>query len=199
MPETPYDKIAERWHAERRGDRVLRYVDLLLEGVAPGSTILDLGCGTGEPIAKHIIARGFRVTAIDESQKMLDIASRVVPEAELIRADMSDADLPQKFAAAVAWDSIFHVDRRRHQAIFRKLADAITPGGKLLLSVGGSDGGEEGFTSEMHGHTFFYSGYAPDETKRMLEAEGFEILLWEIDDPSSHGHIAALLQRSPIA
>jgi cyclopropane fatty-acyl-phospholipid synthase-like methyltransferase len=205
-----YDQIAERWHANRRSPdhmgRTLAYVDKILEGVQRGSRVLDLGCGTGEPVAAHLVRRGFRVVGVDQSEKMLEIARRVVPEAELIRADMVDVELNGKFAAAVAWDSVFHVERRHHAAVYRKLADALEDGARLLLSAGGSDACEdedsargdadaEGFTSEMFGHTFFYSGYAPKVARSLLEAAGFEIELWEVDDPSSRGHVAVIARR----
>jgi hypothetical protein len=72
-----------------------------------------------------------------------------------------------------------------------------------LLSVGGSDAADstsvglvaEGFTSKMFGHSFFYSGYEPKIARRLLEAEGFEIELWEVDDPSSRGHIAVIVRK----
>jgi hypothetical protein len=95
------------------------------------------------------------------------------------------------------------VERRHHSAIYRKLAGALEPGGRLLISVGGSDvdsnaaGGSEaeGFTSEMFGHTFFYSGYEPGVARRLLEEVGFEIELWEVDDPTSRGHIAVVARK----
>ena len=199
-----YDYIAEQWHSHARSqtyvERVLGYVDKLLEDAPLGSKVLDLGCGTGNPIAKHIVGRGFRVVGIDQSKEMLKIAKTVVPEAELIHSDMVEIQFTEKFAAAVAWDSIFHTERRHHAAIFRKLADSLELGGKLLLSVGGSDAGDSaaddaGFTSEMFGHTFFYSGYEPKITRNLLENECFEIVVWEVDDPSSRGHIAVIARK----
>lgn len=205
--QNPYDHIAGQWHANHRGqayeDRVLGYVDVILEGLPPGARVLDVGCGTGNLIARHIVRRGYRVTGVDQSQRMLEIAGRVIPEAELIHADMVRVQLDGTFAAAVAWDSIFHVERKHHAAVYRKLARSLAPGGRLLLSVGGSDvissgadSDAEGFTSEMFGHTFFYSGYAPHVARQLLEAEGFEIELWEVDDPSSLGHIAVIARRA---
>ena len=197
-----YDYIAAEWHRNIRGqpylDRVLGYVDKLLEDLPLGSKVLDLGCGTGNPIAKHIVGRGFRVVGVDQSKEMLKIAKTVVPAAELIHGDMVEIQFAEKFAAAVVWDSIFHTERRHHAAIFRKLADSLEIGGKLLLSVGGSDAGDSetaGFTSEMFGHTFFYSGYEPKITHTLLENEGFEIIVWEVDDPSSRGHIAVIARK----
>jgi ubiquinone/menaquinone biosynthesis C-methylase UbiE len=192
-----YDQVAEQWHANFRGqsyvDRVLGYVDLVLEGLPSGAKVLDLGCGTGNPIARYIVENGFHLIAVDESEKMLEIAKKVVPKAEFINSDMTSVQLDDGFGAAIAWDSIFHVEREHHAAILRKLAKSLEPGGRLLLSVGGS--GADDFTSEMFGHTFFYSGHEPEVTRQLLEAEGFEIEFWEVDDPSSRGHIAVIARK----
>ena len=198
-----YDNIAEQWHSNFRGqayiDRVLSYLDKILEGLPPKAKVLDVGCGTGNPIAKHIVARGFRVVGIDQSREMLKIAKTIIPEAEFIHGDMVKIQFAEKFSAVVAWDSVFHVERRHHSTIFRNLAESLEFGGRLLLSVGGSDAKDEseseGFTSEMFGLTFFYSGYAPKTARKLLEAEGFEIEVWEVDDPSSRGHIAVIAKK----
>ena len=155
--------------------------------------MLDLGCGTGEPVARLLVERGFRVVGVDESEAMLAVARRVVPGAEFIRADMRGLTLPGGFAAAVAWDSVFHVGREHHREIYAKLYALLEPGGRLLLSAGGS--GHEGFTSEMYGRSFFYSGHEPPETLRLLREVGFRVELCEVDDPSSRGHIAVVASK----
>src|SRR5207248_11317258 len=114
--------------------------DRVLEGLPPQAEVLDLGCGTGNPIARHIIDCGFHVVGVDQSQKLLEIARTVVPEAELIHADMVDIRFTETFAAAIAWDSVFHVSREHHPALYRRLADALDPARRCLLSVGGSGG-----------------------------------------------------------
>jgi len=193
-----YDYIAEQWHSNSRGqayvDRVLSYVDLVLEGLQPGAKVLDLGCGTGNPIAKYIVEKGYRVIGVDQSEKMLEIAKQEVPKAEFIHSDMIDVQLPDGFGAAIAWDSVFHVERQSHSAIFHKLAKSLEQGGRLLLSVGGS--GADEFSSEMYGHPFSYSGHEPEVTRKLLEAEGFEIEVWEVDDPSSRRHIAVIARKT---
>jgi cyclopropane fatty-acyl-phospholipid synthase-like methyltransferase len=205
---TPYDLIAEQWQANKRAagyiEHVLRYVDRVLEGLPAGAKVLDLGCGTGEPVARYVVGRGFRVTGVDESAEMLKFARQTIPEAELIHGDMVTVELVDTFDAAVAWDSMFHVERRHHAAIYRKLATYLRAGARLLLSVGGSapaeDDSVEGFTSEMYGQTFYYSGFAPEVTRKLIEESGFEIELWEVDDPTSRGHIAVIARkRAPAA
>ena len=196
--QTSYDHIADQWHSQGREQsyvkRVLAYVDLILDCAKPGSKVLDLGCGTGNPIAKHIVQRGFQVLGIDESEKMLEIARLQVPEGQFIRDNMIDVQLQGRFAAAVVWDSIFHIERKYHSTVFNKLANALENDGRVLLSVGGS--GADSFSSKMFGHTFFYSGHKPEVTRQLLEAEGFEIELWEVDDPSSRGHIAVIVRKA---
>ena len=199
-----YDLIADQWHAHKRAqgyiEHVLRYVDRVLEGLPAAAKVLDLGCGTGEPVAKYVVERGFRVTGVDESEQMLKFARQIVPEAEFIQADMIDVELNATFDAAVAWDSMFHVERKHHAAIYRKISQALKVGGRFFSSVGGSapnedDDSVEGFTSEMFGETFYYSGFAPEVTRKMIEASGFEIELWEVDDPTSRGHIAVIARK----
>ncbi|HEV8139928.1 MAG TPA: class I SAM-dependent methyltransferase [Pyrinomonadaceae bacterium] len=205
MLQNSYDLIADEWHEnsihDARVARTLSYVDRLLDGLPPRATVLDLGCGTGNPIARHIIDRGFHVVGVDQSQKMLAIAQRVIPEAELIHADMIDVQFTQQFAAAILWDSAFHVQREQHERIYRKVAGALEAGGRMLLSVGG-EGAESldstfaGLTSEMFGATFFYDAFEPQLARQLIETAGFEIELWEVDDPSSHGHIAVIARKT---
>jgi cyclopropane fatty-acyl-phospholipid synthase-like methyltransferase len=198
-----YDLIAEHWHTNKRAEsyieHVLRYVDRVLEGLPAGAKVLDLGCGTGEPVAKYVVERGFTVTGVDESEEMLKFARQAIPEAALIHADMVTVALVDTFDAAVVWDSMFHVERKHHAAIYRKLATSLRADARLLLSAGGSapaeDDSVEGFTSEMYGQTFYYSGFAPEVTRKLIEQSGFEIESWEVDDPSSRGHIAVIARK----
>lgn len=199
-----YDLIAEQWHANKRApgyvDHVLSYVDRVLEALPAGAPVLDLGCGTGEPIARYMVQRGYRVTCVDASFEMLKFARQTVPEAEFIHGDMIAVEFNATFDAAVAWDSMFHVERKHHAAIYRRISQALNIGGRFFLSVGGSapdeeDDSVEGFTSEMFGQTFYYSGFAPEVTRKLIEASGFEIELWEVDDPTSQGHIAVIARK----
>jgi cyclopropane fatty-acyl-phospholipid synthase-like methyltransferase len=132
---------------------------------------------------------------------MLTIAKRMIPEAELIHADMVDVRLNGKFAAAIVWDSAFHVRREHHAAIYRGVAEALEPGGRMLLSVGGEgaesmDSSFAGLTSKMYEAEFFYDAYEPRLARQLVERAGFEIEMWEVDDPSSHGHIAVIARKT---
>jgi cyclopropane fatty-acyl-phospholipid synthase-like methyltransferase len=195
LMQNPYDAIADVWNAEPRGFKARPYVDRVLDRLARGATVLDLGCGSGHPIAKYVVSRGFRVIGVDASERMLEHARAAVERGEFILADMLELRLEKIVDAVIAWDSVFHVDRREHGAVFGRMRSVLRDGGWHLLSAGGT--GDPGFTSEMHGQTFYYSGFAPEQTVALLNERGFAVELCEVDDPTSRGHVAIIARALP--
>jgi ubiquinone/menaquinone biosynthesis C-methylase UbiE len=67
-----YEREAARWARER--NRTLWEEPALsatIAGRAPGLSVLDLGCGSGEPIAAWYTARGDHVTGVDGAAAMI--------------------------------------------------------------------------------------------------------------------------------
>ena len=180
MP-APYDKIASKWESLRKDFRPgeKEYFDILLESLASDSLILDLGCGTGIPNASLLSKAGHRIHGIDASIELLEIARRKVPGAHFELGQIEDeTPLPGPFDAAICWDAIFHIDRKRHEPIFRRVADALRPGAIFLMTSGGS--ANDPFTDTMFGERFSYDAHPPEETERLLIASGFEIVRCEL-------------------
>lgn len=193
-----YDRIADAWRRDRLATsfRERRFLERLIDGLPEDARVLDLGCGCGEPIGRFLVDAGLDVSGVDASENLLVHARRAIPEATLILGDMRTVEVAGPFDAIVAWDSVFHLPREDHPALYRRMAGWLRPGGELLLSLGGS--GCQGFTSEMHGVPFFYSGHEPDEALALLEAAGFRVEHGEVDDPTSRGHLAVLAVRWPL-
>jgi cyclopropane fatty-acyl-phospholipid synthase-like methyltransferase len=201
----PYDLVAEPWARAREASefREKPYVDRFLELLSTGAEvrdadgvsahILDLGCGSGVPIARYLLDQGCRITGVDSSQELLRRAAANCPEAELLAGDMTSITLSRHYDGIVAWDSTFHVPRSQHQELFNTLYDWLRPGAPVLLSMGASEGE---FTAPMFDVDFFYSGHSPAVGCRLLRESGFEIVLAEIDDPSSRGHLAVLCRKT---
>lgn len=168
-------------------------VDRVINGLSLGAVVLDVGCGSGEPIAAHMAESGIQVVGVDASRHMLDLAREAVPSATFLLGDMRTTDPGGPFDALVAWDSVFHLPCEEHRNIFARFYSWLRPGAPMLISLGGT--GEAEFTSEMLGETFFYSGHEPQDALRILSSVGFRIEHWEMDDPSARGHIAVLAVR----
>jgi len=84
-----YDRLADSWEAWRARnayfhDETLRYFRFL---VAPGASVLELGCATGSLLAALEPARG---VGVDISARMIEIARERHPTLAFLQADMED-------------------------------------------------------------------------------------------------------------
>jgi len=111
---------------------------LQLLGDVSGKRILDAGCGEGR-FARMLAARGAHVSAIDLSQRMIQLAE--AEEAKTLLgieyAEMSMTDLTafadESFDAAVAYLSILDVDD--FEVALGEVARVLKPDGRFVFST----------------------------------------------------------------
>lgn len=208
-----YDAIAPSWDAARVAfyGREPDYVDALLDGFAVPSRVLDLGCGTGRPIAERVLALGHDVTGVDQAEALLALARARFPEARWVHAAIEDyapsaddagiADhaAVKRFDAIVCWDALFHIERARHAELFARFASWLRAGGRLMLTFGGSD--HPAFTDTMFGETFFYDSHPPETELALLADAGFRPIVSEyMNRPTAgrdKGRYAVVAERAP--
>jgi len=171
-----YDRFADAYEASRGlFDMTPVLADFQARLPATGR-LLDLGCGAGEPFASHFIRHGWRVTGVDFSPRMLELAARYVPDMERVPGDMAEVEFPAgSYDAVTAVYSLFHLPRERHPELFRRIAGWLRPGGRVLFTYATRHyTGAERFegSKEFLGETLFYSHMAPDELERALVAGG---------------------------
>jgi cyclopropane fatty-acyl-phospholipid synthase-like methyltransferase len=141
--------------------------------------LLDLGCGAGEPFSRIFIDYGWTVTGVDFSERMLELASKYVPEMQTICADMREIKFePSQFEAITAIYSLFHVPSNDHAALFGKFYQWLCPKGKALFTYATKEytgsiefDGYKGFM----GRELYYSHKSPDKLYADLEKTGFNI------------------------
>lgn len=168
-----YDRIAAEYAALRDHDSSLPFLQRLDADLAPGSLVLDLGCGAGVPVDRWLIDRGHRVIGLDISDAMLDLARRNVPEADYRRRDMAAlADGEFAVDAVVSFFAMFHLDRRRHRDLLRRIRSYLPVGGSLLVTTGRSDWeGEEDFL----GVPMQWSHFDRAANRQLIADSGMEI------------------------
>jgi SAM-dependent methyltransferase len=190
----PLDYRLHQLHATRRG----RYfVDLgapytlkrsptgshvqIVDAVAPGSRVLDLGCSQGL-LAAPLRAKGVRVTGVDARR-----SSRLATELDAYHErDLErPLELPtgRVFDYVVVSDVIEHVNNRGE--LLRSVRRYLEPGGRLLIStpnvalwfyrlsllVGRFEYGPRGVLDESHVHLYTRATF-----RREVEKAGFHVL-----------------------
>lgn len=116
-------------------------------------TLLHLGCGAGGN--DYTFKRYFKVTGVDISKDMLEIARNLNPEVTYVCGDMRKIELKECFDTVVIPDSIGHMttvgDLRK--AIITA-SDHLKPGGVLLIVAHISE--------EFRENNFVYTGSQGD-------------------------------------
>lgn len=135
-----------------------------------GSPILELACGTGR-VLLPLARQGYRITGVDVSPAMLDVARRKAAaeglgeRVTLVKQDMRELDLAGRFNLAfVAANSFSHLSTLDEQlTALAHIRQHLNPGGLLLLDL-----------------------FNPDP-ERLLESDGRVVLEKVLTDPDT-GH-----------
>jgi ubiquinone/menaquinone biosynthesis C-methylase UbiE len=137
-----YEKHATAWDSDRQrnqwNDRL--WVDIFIDSLPAGVEVLDLGCGSGRPVAQHMRERGLRVTGVDASPTMISLCQRRLPDQNWIVADMRHLSLGRRFDAILAWDSFFHLNHDDQRLMFSIFAEHASDRAVLMFNAGPEHG-----------------------------------------------------------
>jgi ubiquinone/menaquinone biosynthesis C-methylase UbiE len=141
----------------------------------PGARVIDVGCGTGRPVAEVLVGAGHQVTGYDVSPTMVEIARRQVPGARFEVGDLRTLTQPTAgWDAVVASYSLLQLTRAQIDAALAKFADWLAPGGIFLLVTVPVD--VEGFDFEFMGQPVTISSYSPETYRERLTGLGLEVV-----------------------
>ncbi len=179
MVERGYDKVAHeyaRLEGEIKWPR-MRWLNKLLSRLKPGSSVLDLGCGSGDP-ADIEISKEHKVTGVDISQAQINLARQNVPTGHFIHGDAGSVEFPAtSFDAVISFYSMDLIPRKEHKTILRRIYQWLRAGGYLLISIEAGD--YDDVKGEWLGVPMILSCFDPETMKQMVKDAGFELL--EID------------------
>ena len=105
---------------------------------APGSRILDLGCGTGLELGYYLESvPDAQITGIDLAPGMLDALRNKFRDKSLTLILGSYFDVPideEAFDAAVSVESLHHFTKEEKTPLYVKVRKALKPGGYFILT-----------------------------------------------------------------
>lgn len=179
---------------EDRGKRLVEraWMERFRAAMSKSATVLDLGCGSGEPVARFLIEAGHRVTGVDSSPTLIDLCRSRFPAHEWIVADMRDLRLDRRFGGIIAWNSFFHLtpdDQRAMWGVFRAHAE---PGAALMFTSGPAAGEAIG---EYQGEALYHASLDPADYEKLARAYGFDVVSYVPEDQDCGGLTVWLMQK----
>ncbi len=155
----------------------------------PGASILDVGCGSGW-LSEYFARLGYDVTGIDISEDLVRMARERVKrvpydvdhETQLrCRFQVQDIEqepLPEKFNAAVCYDSLHHFEDER--SVFRNLAAMLDVGGLLFILEGhkpsAGSATEDELQDVMRRYGTLESPFSTDYLRALLDEHGLAVV-----------------------
>jgi ubiquinone/menaquinone biosynthesis C-methylase UbiE len=121
------------WESPAGKHRWKRRVDMLIDHITPQMHVLELGCGTGY-FSKEIVTSGARITAIDISPDLLNIARSEVGSANITFKEDNAYNLSfndASFDTVVGSSVLHHLDIEK---AMKEIYRVLKPGGTLYFT-----------------------------------------------------------------
>ena len=149
-------------------DRPTRFTSLL----APGSQILDLGCGPGRDIQIFIQA-GHKPIGLELNPVFIDMARR---QGDVIQGDIRDIGSifsPTSFDAVWAQASLVHLQKSEIDLVLCNIRDLLKPNGVFYACVPAT--GKTGWLDENDGRRW-YTTWPNDSFETAVRSTGFHVI-----------------------
>ncbi|MFI7100910.1 class I SAM-dependent methyltransferase [Streptomyces sp. NPDC050161] len=185
-----YDALSARYDEAYEAESKYRtWIGTLRTRLADGSRVLDLGCGSGVPLARELAAAGHHVTGVDISGTQIRRARERVPQARFLRADATSVDFPlASFDAVVSLYALIHIPQPEQRALLKKIASWLRPGGWFLCSTGQHEmtGTDEDWLGS--GVAMWWSHADADTNRAWITAAGLTVEQQEFVPEGDGGH-----------
>ena len=137
-----------------------------LSYLKPGAHILDVGCGSGRD-SKAFMELGYRVTAMDASQKICEEAENVL-ERKVLCQSFEEIDEEKIFDGIWACASLLHVSKEKLPEVLHRMKRALKDGGILYASFKYGEG-----ETVQNGRLF--NNYNEGTLRSLMEEAGVEV------------------------
>jgi SAM-dependent methyltransferase len=189
-----YARHAREFDRVRTGSVMERpYLERAASLAPPPGRVLDVGCGSGEPIARYFVETGYAVTGIDFVDQMLSMCRSRFPGMMWRSMDMRDLELPDRFDIVIAWDSFFHLSPDDQRATFPRLSRHTAAGGVFMFTSGTTEGAAVG--GDLFGDRLYHGSLDTDEYARLLDRHGYDVVLHNVEDVACGGHTVWIARR----
>ena len=129
-----YEKIADLYTKQYFDDLTdAPYIDIFLNKLHLNSSILDVGSGPGQ-FSLYMQKKGYSVTGIDLSEKMVKIAQERVPDGNFQNMDMRKLRFEDgSFDGLLVAYSLIHIPTREVPGVLKGFSRVLKPKGYIML------------------------------------------------------------------
>lgn len=163
----------------------LRFPNTFASYLTPGSSVLDLGCGTGYTV-NLLNTKGMRATGVDLSDEMIAIAKKQYPNTTFTVADMRTYQPTESFDAVWAGYSLFHFEQDSLEQTLRAIHRYLVPGGIFGLVVQKGTGEVEINAPFLPEKQLYIHLYTLEILTTTLARRGFEIITSDVKQPKDY-------------
>lgn len=166
-----------------------RFVDTL----SPGGTVLELGSGPGWD-ADFVESFGARVRRTDATTAFRDFQrarGKHIEPLDAVNDTYVDPIWPA-YDAVMALYVLQHIEREDNDTVLRKVAEALRPGGTLLVTV--REGSGDLWEGNPSGNRYHVTRWEPSAFEERVEAASLEPV-WSDHFVDEEGPWLALLAR----
>jgi 2-polyprenyl-3-methyl-5-hydroxy-6-metoxy-1,4-benzoquinol methylase len=188
-----YQRKARDWIESRARTRLFEkpWLDRFRALLPTAAPILDMGCGSAEPMARYLIGLGYPIVGVDSSPTMIDVCRRHFSTQEWIVADMRKLALQRKFSGILVWDSFFHLCHDDQRNMFPVFCEHASPQAALMFTSGPVHGEAIG---SFGGEPLYHASLDAAEYRSLLDQNGFHVVSHVVEDPDCGGHTIWLAQ-----
>jgi trans-aconitate methyltransferase len=194
-----YERHADAWVDARLREGSFyerEWLDRFCALIPPGGSVIDMGCGAGEPIARYVSERGYAITGIDSSPAMIAKFRARLPGQQAFVSDMRALSLGRLFHGILAWDSFFHLSHEDQRRMFSVFQAHAAPGGALMFTSGPAYGEAIGL---LEGEPLYHASLDATEYRKLLEDSGFGIVATLAEDHACGGRTVWLAQSRRVS
>jgi 2-polyprenyl-3-methyl-5-hydroxy-6-metoxy-1,4-benzoquinol methylase len=131
-----WDAVADKFMAVRSEIGATLVRSWARHSLPSSTAILDIGCGSGVPIARALLSDGFPVWGIDASPSLISAYQRHLPDMPAVcEAAQDSAFFGRTFAGVISIGLVFLLNAGDQRKLLGNVASVLEPGGRFLFSA----------------------------------------------------------------
>ncbi len=178
-----YEAVADAFVAARsRSTTGLAIIRQWTASLPAGGSVIDIGCGSGEPVTAALINAGLTVSALDASPALVAAFRRRFPDVEVACEPAERSRFfGRRFDGAVAIGLIFLLPDTAQRDLIGRVAGALRPDGRFLFTAPRQACAWDDVLTGRQS-----SSLGAEEYGRLLDEAGLDVIAEHVDEGENH-------------